>query len=469
MADVFVSYAREDRARVAPFVDLLIAQGWSVWWDRELIPGNTFENVIDDEITGARCVVVFWSEHSTQSEWVLAEANDGLEREILIPVMLDEVRVPLVFRRKQAAFLIGWPEQRDGSELQRVIDAIGEVINRPSTPVNIQGITSRWSWRSFLPVAIGVAILLVVGLGVLQFKQPGSVPESKAPNLSITVLPFSANDSLAGISFEVADRLREVEDIYVTSRARTLEFVENEGRLKLDTRYLLKGELSAGAFSISLLDGEEILWQEQVGIAGDDLSAAADQIANKVAASFNKRLPPRTQQIAQKVYLQYLTAKATLRKPPSDQSRNEAQQLLQNVVENSPRFAEARAALCEAYILGFRETKSSELFEQAEKHCHRAQTLSDGNSYVHVVMGRLYTAAGEQDLALEHLDKAMQIAPFSTDAMRAIAQSHKTRQEYQAAEDILMTAISIEPNYWANYQALAGVYFNRGDYRQAAE
>ena len=31
MADVFVSYARSDKARVAPLVAAIEAQGWSVW------------------------------------------------------------------------------------------------------------------------------------------------------------------------------------------------------------------------------------------------------------------------------------------------------------------------------------------------------------------------------------------------------------------------------------------------------
>ena len=68
MADIFVSYAREDRPRVKPFIDLLLAQNWSVWWDRELVPGHTFENVIDSEITDASCVIVFWSKNSIISE-----------------------------------------------------------------------------------------------------------------------------------------------------------------------------------------------------------------------------------------------------------------------------------------------------------------------------------------------------------------------------------------------------------------
>ncbi|MDB5480650.1 MAG: hypothetical protein JWO83_1703 [Caulobacteraceae bacterium] len=33
MADVFISCKREDRARVKPLVDVLAAEGVSVWWD----------------------------------------------------------------------------------------------------------------------------------------------------------------------------------------------------------------------------------------------------------------------------------------------------------------------------------------------------------------------------------------------------------------------------------------------------
>ena len=57
MSDIFVSYAREDRERVEPLVELLETNGLSVWWDHEIIPGSTFENVIDDAILNTRLVV----------------------------------------------------------------------------------------------------------------------------------------------------------------------------------------------------------------------------------------------------------------------------------------------------------------------------------------------------------------------------------------------------------------------------
>ena len=54
MADIFVSYSRTDKARVAPLVEALEAQGWSVWWDPEITPGDEFDALIGAELEAAR-------------------------------------------------------------------------------------------------------------------------------------------------------------------------------------------------------------------------------------------------------------------------------------------------------------------------------------------------------------------------------------------------------------------------------
>ncbi len=61
MADIFVSYASEDRDRINPFVEKLLDEGWTVWWDRELQVGPRFSRVIEEEIDKAGCVIVLWS------------------------------------------------------------------------------------------------------------------------------------------------------------------------------------------------------------------------------------------------------------------------------------------------------------------------------------------------------------------------------------------------------------------------
>ena len=61
MADIFVSYAREDRDRVHALANALAVYGWTIWWDREILAGKDFDEVIQSQLESARCVVVVWS------------------------------------------------------------------------------------------------------------------------------------------------------------------------------------------------------------------------------------------------------------------------------------------------------------------------------------------------------------------------------------------------------------------------
>lgn len=51
MSDVFLSYAAEDRERVERLAWALAELGWSVWWDRDIPAGKTFDAVIEEALT----------------------------------------------------------------------------------------------------------------------------------------------------------------------------------------------------------------------------------------------------------------------------------------------------------------------------------------------------------------------------------------------------------------------------------
>lgn len=128
MADIFISYASEDRPRVKPLADALGRQGWSVWWDRTIPAGRTFSEVIDEELRAARSVVVVWTRTSVDKKWVLEEAEDGRERHILIPVLMDKVKPPRGFRRIHAADLIEWDGQESSPDIQKLITDLRAIL-----------------------------------------------------------------------------------------------------------------------------------------------------------------------------------------------------------------------------------------------------------------------------------------------------------------------------------------------------
>jgi|GEM_PF-6325125 len=133
MAEVFISYKREDREWAEALSKLLESKGLSTWWDKRLSLGQDFDFVIDHELEIADCVVVLWSIGSVKSRWVLAEANEGSARGILVPVLIEDVRPPLAFRRIQTGSLIGWKKIADDvferlySEVQKVLHSFPEL------------------------------------------------------------------------------------------------------------------------------------------------------------------------------------------------------------------------------------------------------------------------------------------------------------------------------------------------------
>lgn len=108
MADIFISYAREDRAAAERVARGLGALGLEVFWDTDIPPGQTWADYIEGKLTQCRAVIVLWSQHSTKSQWVREEARMGREKAKLIPVMLDGTPAPFGFGEVQAADLSAW-------------------------------------------------------------------------------------------------------------------------------------------------------------------------------------------------------------------------------------------------------------------------------------------------------------------------------------------------------------------------
>jgi TIR domain-containing protein len=124
MSDIFISYASADRERAKLVSVTLDRRGWSVWWDRTIPPGKEYDEVIEKALDSAKCVVVLWSNVSVASSWVKTEAAEAMRRKILVPALIDDAKIPLEFRRLQAADLSQWHGEPSHPELQKFFDSI---------------------------------------------------------------------------------------------------------------------------------------------------------------------------------------------------------------------------------------------------------------------------------------------------------------------------------------------------------
>jgi len=148
MSDIFISYTHEDQPYARTLAQSLEAQGWSVWWDRTIPAGKIYDEVIEEALAVAKCIIVLWSERSVKSEWVRTEAQEGVDRRILIPVLIEneDVRIPLTFRRIQSANLIGWNGEVAAPSFKKLVNDIAALLgstrqgkeNRKSFPTPVK-------------------------------------------------------------------------------------------------------------------------------------------------------------------------------------------------------------------------------------------------------------------------------------------------------------------------------------------
>jgi hypothetical protein len=178
MHDVFISYAHEERTLARKLADaLLAARGWSVWWDTSLRTGEQFPKRIQDAVAASRCVVVLWSKHSIDSNWVVAEASEGWERQVLAPALLDDSEPPMPFRQTQARDLSQWHGAASDASLLALIEDIqrihaqGAVIDTAELAQREQRRRAfrrkRWIQRA----AIAGAAMLAISGGWFTWRQ----------------------------------------------------------------------------------------------------------------------------------------------------------------------------------------------------------------------------------------------------------------------------------------------------------
>jgi hypothetical protein len=124
MADLFISYKREDR-RVAERLSIALEQlGFDVWWDFELLSGDGFRKIIERVIDECSTTIVLWSELSRESTFVVDEATYSREQNKLCPARIDDCRLPLGFGGDHVVDLRGWEGEMGHDGLQGLIRAV---------------------------------------------------------------------------------------------------------------------------------------------------------------------------------------------------------------------------------------------------------------------------------------------------------------------------------------------------------
>jgi hypothetical protein len=114
MADVFISYAREDRGLVDELYEHIDKSGYTAWYDPDLLVGAQWRRVVPTEIRKCRALIVLWSENSARSDVVPLEVDEAarLDKPIIALRVrdFDLERIPFGFGHLQTTLSTAYPQ-----------------------------------------------------------------------------------------------------------------------------------------------------------------------------------------------------------------------------------------------------------------------------------------------------------------------------------------------------------------------
>lgn len=203
MADVFVSYKREE-LEVARLVALkLQEEGFSVFFDSHdeggIKVGESWDERLERELAAARAVVVLWSPKSGRSDNVKDEARRAHARGVLAPAIIETCQPPLGLGVVQTANLIGWGGDRANPQWRMLIDrGVASLVGRRGRPpegARAAQHPSRVAKAPFRVLPFATAIVAAAGVASLAWFWFFSDRVEASSSLS---LASSGEDSPAG-------------------------------------------------------------------------------------------------------------------------------------------------------------------------------------------------------------------------------------------------------------------------------
>jgi TolB-like protein len=285
--DIFLSYNREDQARAKLFAEGFEREGFKVWWDVGLTPGEAYDEVTEAALRTAKAVVVLWSKKSVASRWVRAEATLADRNKTLVPCMIEACERPIMFELTQTAELTHWQGDATDKAWVAFLAGVRRFVEKEAAPA------VETPSKPFAAPTVEET---------LKPGQSGSAP-------SLAVLPFTNRSSLPedevfaeGMVEDVTSALSQGVNVRVlgataTAMLNRASFADLAalGR-QLGVRYLLEGNVRrVGAnlrVATQLLEAAtgEIVWTAKFDRPLTELAELQEELVTEIAASLDTQV-----------------------------------------------------------------------------------------------------------------------------------------------------------------------------------
>ena len=398
---------------MAPLVAAIESQGWSVWWDRAIAPGQEFDRHIAAELAVARAVLVVWTNASVESRWVRGEARDGAERGILVPVRIGDARLPIDFRALHTTDLGTTPDAAHSEAFQDVLRTLRMLIEHGPASTQPRGesaaVTATPALQAPAVVSGRVAIC------VLPFVNLGGDPGQQAYS--------------DGITADIITELARWRMLAVRSRSASFRYRgsgADVGRVarELNVRFVVEGSVrrlgNRIRINVELVDAESgsPVWAERFDRDEAEIFAVQDQVVQRIVSTLVGRVQVSDVERARRKPPANLDAyecvlKGNAQSWDEPEGFAEAVRLFEKAVGLDPTYGMAHGMLAMMRCAQWRNEPdtSNALLDEALALARRAVELDGGDSTCHALIAQIYLYRRSFERAVQHMQHSVDINP----------------------------------------------------------
>ncbi len=434
---------------------------FEVWRDDDLPAHRPYADVIAERLSAAKAVVVLWSEHAAQSQWVRAEADSARSAGILIQASIDGTVPPLPFNQIQCADLGGWGGEAEAPGWRKLLSSVGALAGARTAP------------------------------------DPASPVRQRRGAVCVCVLPFANMSGEAeqeyfsdGISEDITTDLSRISALSVISRNTAFTFKNRSVNVcdisrDLGVTHVLEGSVrKAGGrvrVTAQLIDGGsgDHVWAERYDRDLDDIFAIQDEISKAIVTALKVKLLPEEKKaieqrgtLSAEAYNLYLLARQYWVTGNHGDIRREERvmRICGRAVEIDPQYGRAWALLANAqsnlrYTFG---TQDDDGFAAANAALSIDPTIAEARC----AMARRLDERGRHDEALAEIETALTLDPDSWEVNKEAARIFAARRRLDdALRHYEMAVLLMESDFhaWAMVATCAREKNDDKRVKQAAE